>query len=134
MPRKMAVPVSGESDGDALSELLKIGSSSTLTGLSDSVQAAFEYADRDWKALAVETARSLASVGEPFTVDDLRRMGVPEPDKPQRWGSLFAALRAQGVVALYSLTLHRTQSGECRSLRVWIGTEAHSRFTSVGGR
>lgn len=134
MPKKTAVLVSGESDEDALSKLLKIGSGSTLTGLSDSVHAAFEYADQDWKFLAVETARSLASTGEPFTVDDLRRLGVPEPDKPQRWGSLFAALRVQGVVGLYSLTLHRTQSGESRSLRVWIGTGTASCLTSEGGR
>lgn len=132
MPKKLVVPVRGKSDGDALSNLLKLGSDSTLTGLSDGVQAGYEYADQDWMGRAERTARALASFGDPFTVDDLRNHGVPEPDKPQRWGSLFAALRAKGVVRLHGLALHRTQSGESRSLRVWVGTDAVA-LRPVGG-
>ena len=133
MHREKTVPVSGHSDGDALSSLLKIDFDPTLTVLSDGVQAAYEGSDRAWLGAAEGVASSLAATGAPFTVDDIRRYGLGEPDKPQRWGSLFAALQARGTIRLHGLTLHRTQGGESKSLRVWIGGDSSRRHGSRGG-
>lgn len=89
-----------------------------------SVAALLDHADEPWRDCAERAVRHLASVGAEFTADDLTEMGVPDPDHPSRWGSLFAALKAEGliVVAGYKASTRKSRNGGvCRS---WIGATA----------
>lgn len=124
MSRKKENPASRETDGDSLEKLLKINDANSLAGLSDGVQAAYVFAPDEWREEALAVAVALASTGYPFTVDDLRRRGIAEPDKPQRWGSLIAVLKNQGKVRLHSVTLHQIPKGPIQGIRVWVGTES----------
>lgn len=111
-------------NNDSLGRLLRIDDDSSLPEHSDGLQAAFAFSADEWRTDAIQVATELAKTGEPFTIDDLRRNGVPDPDKPQRWGSLIAALKAIDVIRFHSLTLHRQPSGDQVGLRVWVGTTA----------
>jgi len=122
--RKKENPASRETDGDSLERLFKINDAASLTGLSDGVQAAYAFSAEEWRENARAIAISLAQAGEPFTVDDLRRHGVTEPEKPQHWGSLIAVLKNEGLVELHSLMLHQIRKGDIQGIRVWIGTES----------
>ena len=123
MTQKKENPISRETDGDSLERLLKINDAVSLTGLSDGVQAAYAFSAEEWRDAARAVAIGLAQEGEPFTVDDLRRRGIPDPSKPQYWGSMIAVLKNEGLVRLHSLTLHQIRKGDTQSIRVWVGTE-----------
>ena len=104
---------------DSLDDLLKL--SNALPGLPDGLQAAYAYSDEEWRDKATAVARKLAQAGEPFTVDDLRRHGVPDPTKHQHWGSLIAGLSYAKIIELHGLALHRSPGGAVEAVRVWIG-------------
>ena len=123
MNRAKENPASRETDGDSLEKLFKINDGTILAGLSDGMQAGFVFCSEAWRDQARATALSLAQAGVPFTVDDLRRGGVDEPDRPQRWGSIFATMKNQGLISLHSLTLHQIRQGDTQSIRVWVGTK-----------
>lgn len=106
---------------NSLDGLLEIAPRHNLTGLSDGVQAAYAYAPEVWMALAEATIRNLAATGKVFTVDDLRRRGVPDPDIHQRWASVFAVMKHRGVITLAGVGLHRTPGGEQIGIRQWKG-------------
>lgn len=95
-----------------------------LQGRPDGLQASYEYSDDEWRTQAEQVAYKLAQAGAPFTVDDLRKHGVPDPDKPQRWGSLIAALATLKVIELEGLALHRSPGGAIEAVRVWVGGPA----------
>lgn len=59
-------------------------------GLSDGVLASLEATPEEWMGQAVQELAECVRGGRPFSVDDLRARGVPDPDKPQRWGSVMA--------------------------------------------
>lgn len=105
-----------------LSELLKLSDTPSVTGLSDGLQAAYVFAPDAWKAAALAVLRDLASAGDDFSIDDLRRHGIGEPDKPQRWGSLFAVMKNYGLIQLVGLQQHRTPKGDGNLVRRWRGT------------
>lgn len=107
---------------DILGRLLRIDDATALPGHSDGLQASYAFSAEKWRADATRVATVLAQDGHPWTIDDLRDHGVPEPDRPQRWGSLMAALKAAGIIRLHSLTLHRQPSGDQTGIRVWVGT------------
>ncbi|GAB3621791.1 hypothetical protein GCM10027417_30530 [Glutamicibacter endophyticus] len=104
---------------DPIENLLKL--SDTMQGLPDGPQAGFEYADADWRDIATRAARELGRTEHPFTVDSLRRWGVPDPDKPERWGALFAGLARQKIIQFHGLALHRGPGGRVSAIRVWVG-------------
>lgn len=70
--------------------------------LPDDVMAgaeqAAENADTWWRSCAERGIRHLAAQGQPFTADDLRKLGVPEPDHPNRWGGLWHWARAAHLI------------------------------------
>jgi hypothetical protein len=116
------IPISGRTDGDSLEALIKVNDTDSLTGLSDGVQAAYVFSPEIWIAKAETVLAALAATGEPFTVDDLRRAGIEDPDIPQRWGALFAVAQNRGTIVLVGLLLHRTTGGASTGIRQWRGT------------
>ena len=113
-------------NGDSIDKLYRLDN--RLQGRADGLQAAYAYSDEEWRTQAEQVAYKLAQAGEPFTVDDLRKHGVPSPRKPQHWGSLIAALAASKVIELHGLALHRAPGGAIEAVRVWTGgPAAHSR-------
>lgn len=105
-----------------LDELLKLRDTPILTGLSDGVQAAHVFAPDAWKEAALAAARHLAGTGLEFSIDDIRRLGIEEPDVPQRWGSLFAVMKKDGIIQRVGLQEHRTPKGDGNLVRRWRGT------------
>lgn len=63
-----------------------------------------------------------AQAGVPFTVEDVRDLGVPEPDHCARWGALFAAFRARGLITCIGYRTSTRPSRHGGILRVWVGT------------
>lgn len=116
------VPACMDTGGDSVDRLYKIDSSASLTGLSDGVQAAYVFASDAWKEAALAAAHHLAEAGEEFSIDDIRRLGIEEPDKPQRWGSLLAVMKNDGVIERVGLQEHRTPKGDGNLVRLWRGT------------
>jgi len=81
-------------------------------------------ADEWWKSCAEKAARQLASDGVEFTADDLTEMGVEDPDHPSRWGSLFSALKRDGVITPVGYRPSTRKSRNGGVCRVWIGSKA----------
>lgn len=92
-------------------------------GLPDGIAAAHAFAPNDWKASAWRALRTLAQAGEPFDVDALRRLGVPDPDIHHRWGSVLAAARRCGFITLAGHAEHTAPNGAGVPVRRWVGTE-----------
>ena len=80
------------------------------------------HADEPWRDCAERGARYLASVGQDFNADSLTLLGVPDPDHPSRWGSLFAALKAEGVITPVGYAASTRPSRNGGVCRVWRGT------------
>lgn len=106
---------------DAHAKLIKLDPSTALPGYSDGLQAAHAYTPEEWLDTATGAAVRLAETGHPFTVDHLRDAGVPEPDRPQRWGSLMAGLSQSRIIEFYGLTIHQTKNSGPAPIRIWRG-------------
>ena len=126
MTQEKENPASRPADGDSLETLLKLNDADSLAGLSDGVQASYMFSPDEWRTEAETAAQALAATGDTFTVDDLRRAGVADPDIPQRWGSLFAAMQNARVLRLAGLSIHRTTGGASIPIRQWQGTAGAS--------
>ena len=55
-----------------------------------------ERADGWWRSTADRAVATLARTRRPFTVDDVRDLGVEEPDHPNRWGGLGSPPHERG--------------------------------------
>lgn len=94
----------------------------TLTTAQD----ALPNVDRWWLDCARRALETLAAEGREFTAYDLTQMGVPDPDHSSRFGSLFAAAKAEGLIVPvgYLPSPRPTRSGGvCRS---WVGVSKPS--------
>lgn len=83
---------------------------------------ALDNADLWWRDPAERALTWWAETSQPFTVDDLRDLGVPEPDHPARWGALFSAARKQDLVRPVGYTVSRRPQRHGSVVRVWVGT------------
>lgn len=119
MTSKKEVPASP--DRDSLNNLLKLDADLILAGLPDGIQAAYTFAPEKWRAYCERVIYELAETGEPFTVDSLRRYGVPEPDKTVRWGSIFATMSKRGLIEVVGVHLHQAAGGGISAIREWRG-------------
>lgn len=82
-----------------------------------------ENADDWWRSTARAGIEFLAASGREFTADDLRALGVTEPDHPNRWGgALLGASRAGLIVPVGA---QRATRGPRKGslVRVWRGAE-----------
>lgn len=111
---------------DSLGRLLRIDDDTALSGYSAGLQAAYAFSPEAWRDSALATARALAATGQPFTVADLHAHGVAEPDKPNRWGAVFAAISSLKIARVVGWTAHRTAGGSENGVRVWVGTTEHA--------
>lgn len=59
------------------------------------VAIADENADDWWKSTADQAIDHLASLGRPFSADDVRALGVPDPASPRAWGARFLTASRQ---------------------------------------
>lgn len=77
--------------------------------------------DSWWRECAERAAMVLIQRGAEFTASDLTEMGVPDPDHSARWGSLFASLKAAGLIIPvgYRPSPRATRNGGV--CRVWRG-------------
>lgn len=85
-----------------------------------------ENADAWWRDCAERAVSWWAEAGVQFTANDVRDLGVPEADHPARWGALFSAMRARGVIAPVGYTTSTRRSRHGGVLRIWQGVSAHA--------
>ena len=123
---KAPAPMGSDGDSESrlgpLYKLLKLRNKPTLTGLSDGVHAGHVFSPDGWKEAALAAASGLANTGAEFSIDDIRRRGIEEPDKPQRWGNLLAVMKNYGLIERVGLQEHRTPKGDGNVVRRWRGT------------
>lgn len=86
-----------------------------------SVAEMVDRADTWWLDCATRAAREMAGRGVDFTADDLTALGVPDPDKPNRWGSLFAALKRDGLIRPVGYRASTRPGRNGGVTRVWQG-------------
>ncbi len=92
-----------------------------IAGLSDGVNAAYTNTPDEWLALANIALTALIESGQPFSQADLRRY-IPEPDKPQRWGSFWAAARQKRLIRSIGWVDHRPhEKSDVQAIRQYIG-------------
>ena len=78
--------------------------------------------DAWWLSCAEAALAELVKSRREFTTDDMRELGVPEPDHSCRWGSMLAAAKARGDVVKvdYRASKRPGRNGGIRA--VWLGT------------
>lgn len=96
------------------------------------VAASIDRADTWWRSCAEQAATQLIQRGVEFTAHDLTDLGVPDPDTPARWGSLFASLKAAGLIIPvgYRPSPRTTRNGGVT--RVWRGIPRTSSAVGAG--
>lgn len=88
--------------------------------------AALREADQEsqkmaWREVAHRGVELLGLAGADFTVEDLRRLGVPEPTHPSQWGGVFVAAHREGLIRCVG-SAPAGRRPRHRSLnRVWAG-------------
>lgn len=85
-------------------------------------EQAIENADDWWRSCAEAAVRNLARTGRDFTADDVRALGMSEPDHPNRWGGLFRWAARAGLVEEAGARRSSTVSRKASLVRVWRGT------------
>ncbi len=80
--------------------------------------AAVAESDRWWHSCGWRGIAWWAETGLPFEVADVAELGVPEPDRPERWGALFAGAQTARLIEPAGLTLSRRTG---RPTRLWRG-------------
>lgn len=98
--------------------------SEALIGAAPILAEVLDNGDSWWRDCAERALAHWAESGLPFTADDLRELGVPEADHPNRWGALFATFHRRGVIEAvgYQVSTRRSRHGGV--LRVWRGVSS----------
>lgn len=86
------------------------------------VDRAADNADPWWWSVAMRALSWLAADGRPFEAYDLTKLGVPDPDEPNRWGALFRSAAMAGVIVPAGYTRSRRPGRAGGLCRVWVGT------------
>ena len=76
----------------------------------------------DWAADAEDAVLQLAAVPVPFGPDDVRALGVAEPDHPNRWGSVFSGLHRAGYIHPVAFVASARRARHRGLQRLWVGT------------
>lgn len=92
--------------------------------LVDVAQLLTDNADVWWRSTAQAALTAAARTGQPFTAEDLTQppYGLTEPDHPNRWGSLFAWAKSQGLIARDQWVTSRRPGRNAGGCWSWIGT------------
>lgn len=78
-------------------------------------------ADTAWKATVDQAIDHLAGLGEPFTADTVRALGVPDPASPRAWGARFLAAAKQGRIHRVGYTPSLRASVHAHPIALWKG-------------
>lgn len=100
-----------------MSEQLELGRALRDEG----VAIADENADQWWKATADQAIDHLAATGRPFSADDVRALGVPDPVSPRAWGARFLAASKQGRITPVGYVQSARPSVHAHPIRLWRG-------------
>jgi hypothetical protein len=87
-------------------------------------EVADENADDWWRSSALQAVETLARSGVEFTADDVRDMGVTEPDHPNRWGGVFLAASRGGLIEPVGARRSTRGPRNASLVRVWRGVAA----------
>lgn len=83
-----------------------------------------QNADDWWRDGAMRAVRHLARTGREFTADDVRHLGVPEPDHANRWGGVFLSASRDGVIECVGVRRSARTPRHASLTRVWRGVAA----------
>jgi hypothetical protein len=78
-------------------------------------------ADPDWKATADAAIDQLAATGQPFTADDVRALGVPDPDSRKAWGARFLSASRAGRIIRVGYVPSKRPSVHAHPIAQWRG-------------
>lgn len=78
-------------------------------------------ADKVWKQLADAAIDRLAQAGEPFTADDVRALGVPDPSSPKAWGPRFLSAARSGRITRVGYVPSKRPSVHAHPIAQWRG-------------
>lgn len=79
-----------------------------------------------WRSCADQAIDTLAATGRPFTADDVRDLGVPDPASPKAWGARFLAAAKSGRITRIGYTPSRRASVHAHPIAVWQGTSSEA--------
>lgn len=80
-----------------------------------------QAADAVWKQLADAAIDRLAATGQPFTTDDVRELGVPDPSSPKAWGARMLSAAKSGRIRRVGYQPSRRPSVHAHPVAVWVG-------------
>jgi hypothetical protein len=78
--------------------------------------------DEWWKSCADQAIDTLAAAGRPFTADDVRDLGVPDPTSPRAWGARFLTAARQGRIVRVGYVPSRRASVHAHPIAQWRGS------------
>lgn len=93
-----------------------------MTAVNDLKQV-IDHVDDWWRDSAERALRWWAETGQPFDAYDLTLLGVPDPDHPARWGALFRAAYAAGLITPVGYRQSRRPTRSGGVCRVWQGVQ-----------
>lgn len=104
------------------------GTHDTLAALADllrneGIARANGGMDDWWRSCCDAAIRHLASIGYPFTSDDVADL-IPAPEKSSWIGARFHAANAAGVIRVAGFTLSRRPSRHSGVVRIWQAGES----------
>lgn len=78
--------------------------------------------DEWWQSTALSAIEHLASLPMTFTAADLDDLGVPTPDHPCRYGSVFSLAKRLKLIRRVGYAPSRRAGRDGGVCAVWIGT------------
>lgn len=101
-----------------------LASQNVPEGHTDGAQQAIDNADDWWRSTALLAIREMARSGQEFTADDIRELGVTEPDQPNRWGGAFLTIAREGLIEAVGARRSTRGPRNGSLVRVWRGVAA----------
>lgn len=98
-------------------EQLELGAALRDEGVALADEAATDW----WRSCADRAINTLAATGRPFTADDVRELGVPDPASPKAWGARFLMASRQGRIVRVGYQPSRRASVHAHPVAVWQG-------------
>lgn len=81
-------------------------------------------AKQDWVRAADQAIDQLAATGQPFTADDVRALGIPDPESPKAWGARFNTAARTGRIRRVGYVPSRRPSVHAHPIAQWVGAAA----------
>lgn len=79
--------------------------------------------DEDWMDGAIIAIGHYAAMPRNFTVEDIRRFYVTQPQSPNGWGAAFSAAAKQGIIRRVGYAKNTLPSAHARTVSVWQGVK-----------